>query len=64
MPKKSFNLDKDFYNPTLIEEALKDFSSFSLEYRETTLTIDDEDPQLLFDEFSNYCIALYNEKLT
>lgn len=63
MQKKNFTLDKSFYPQTLVEEAISEFSSFDIEYTQEWVSIQDDDPQELFDEFSNYCIALYNEKL-
>ncbi|GAB0175104.1 MAG: hypothetical protein HHAS10_09830 [Candidatus Altimarinota bacterium] len=63
MQKKNFNLDKNFYPQALLEEAISEFESFDIQSIQDGISIQDEDPQGLFDEFSNYCVALYNEKL-
>ncbi len=62
MPKKNFNLDSNLYPKPILEQWIEDFSDFSIILHEWWVEIDDENPQMVFDEFSNYCLLLINEK--
>lgn len=63
MPKQNFKLDNHFYTQNLLESAIRDFSDFTIKISSTGIEIEDEDPEKIFDEFSNYCIALSNENI-
>jgi hypothetical protein len=63
MPKQNFNLDKIFYTSSLVSRAKEAFADFDIEITKEGIGIDDEFPQDIFDEFSNYCIALLDEQL-
>lgn len=60
MSKKIFSLDREFYPDEIIFQAISDFEDFSIFFENDELMIDDQDPQAVFDEFSNYCIYLLN----
>lgn len=63
MPKQNFNLDSILYPASYVEAARGAFSDYDITFVEGVLTIDDVDPQRIFDEFVNYTIALSNESL-
>lgn len=63
MQKKSFSLDSAFYPEDIILQTIEAFSECSIEFKEYTLWITDDHPEHIFDEFSNYCLALSNEQI-
>lgn len=63
MQKKSFSLDSAFYKKDILIKAQADFKDFSIELKDGTITTEDENPELIFDEFCNYILALSNEEL-
>lgn len=58
MQKKNFNLDKNFYQESFIDQAISDFADFRINKTDLGVEITDEDPQMVFDEFSNYILSL------
>ncbi len=60
MSKKIFSLDKEFYSDEVVNQAISAFEDFVIFFENGVLIIDDQDPQAVFDEFSNYCIYLLN----
>lgn len=63
MSKKTFNINNLLYPEEVIRQALTDFEGYALEYHDGGITIDDEDPQWVFDELINYTISLMNESI-
>ncbi|MDD2892111.1 MAG: hypothetical protein PHQ95_04040 [Candidatus Gracilibacteria bacterium] len=66
MLKKTFKVNSVLYGEKNIEQMIKDFSDFSLDYKEGILNISgntDEEIEEIFHESMNYLIALYNENI-
>ena len=63
MQRKSFNLDKLFYSESIVSQAKDAFNDFDIDIVEWVIFITDDDPQIVFDEFSNYCISIFNEQI-
>ena len=63
MLKQNFSLDKTFYREDLVLITREVFGDFMIEVTSGGIEICDENPQSVFDEFSNYCLALSNEKI-
>ncbi len=61
MLKQNFKLGNNIYPEDMIQEAIRAFEGYNISYSEWILSIEDENTQEVFDEFSNYCIALFNE---
>ena len=64
MSKKTFKLDNTLYAQTRITASIQAFSGYSIVFAQDALTIDEEEPQQIFDEFMNYVLALSNESLS
>lgn len=60
MQKQNFKLENNFYPSSLIDRAIEDFQGYDIVFSQWILTISDDDPQWVFDEFSNYMLALSN----
>lgn len=66
MLKKSFKVNSALYGEKNIEQMIKDFSDFSLDYKAGILNISwktNEEIEEIFHESMNYLIALYNENI-
>jgi hypothetical protein len=63
MPKQNFKLDKNFYAEELVLLAREAFSDFDITITPVGIEISEENPQSIFDEFSNYCLGLSNEQI-
>jgi hypothetical protein len=63
MSKKTFNLNKQLYSADIIAEAIAAFDGYAIAYADGVLTIDEEDPQYVFDEFANYILSIYSETI-
>lgn len=64
MQKQNFKIDKEFYPDSIISLWVEAFDGFSIKASEWNIEISSENPQEIFDEFSNYCIALSNESFS
>ena len=58
MLKKTFNINKDIYPENLILEAINAFSGYNISYSNAIISIEEEDPQYIFDEFMNYALSI------
>ncbi len=58
MLKKTFNINKDIYPENLILEAINAFSGYNISYSNAIISIEEEDPQYIFDEFMNYVLSI------
>jgi hypothetical protein len=63
MSKKTFNLDRDLYPESIIAATITAFTGYNIIYADGSLTIDEEDPQYVFDEFANYILSIYSETI-
>ncbi len=58
MSKKTFSVNNILYPEALIQEAILAFDGYAIVASDSTITIDDEDPQYVFDELMNYILSL------
>ncbi len=58
MSKKTFQINSTLYPEILLQEAIDAFSDYTITYSGGILSIEDEDPQYVFDEFMNYILSL------
>lgn len=58
MSKKTFNVNSILYPEIIIQEAILAFDGYDISMNSNAITIDDEDPQYIFDEFMNYSLSL------
>ncbi len=58
MSKKTFNVNSSLYPQSFLKEAIVIFSGFQIILNGGSITIEDEDPQYIFDEFMNYSLSL------
>ncbi len=58
MSKRIFNVNNTLYNDSIILSAISAFEWYIISYQGGTITIDDEDPQYVFDELMNYTLSL------
>ncbi len=63
MSKKTFQINNTLYPESIIQEAIADFGDYAITFSDGVLSIDDEDPQYVFDEFMNYILSLSLENL-
>ncbi len=61
MSKKIYQVNNSLYPASYIQDTLVAFVGYEITYSHNTLTIDDEDPQYVFDEFMNYTLSLLLE---
>ena len=61
MQKQNFILDKKFYSDDSVMQSKEAFSDFTIIITSDGVEITDDNPQYVFDEFSNYCIIISNE---
>ena len=58
MLKKTFNINKDIYPENLILEAINAFSGYNISYSNAIISIEEEDPQYIVDEFMNHALSI------
>ena len=58
MSKKTFHVNSQLYPELYIIEAIEAFDGYMISWKDGDLTIDDEDPQYVFDELMNYILSL------
>jgi hypothetical protein len=66
MWKKSFKIEDSIYSLDIIRQAIADYSDYNIDLGEGEIFITWEnkgEQEEIFNEFVNYCIALYNENL-
>ena len=62
MLKLNFEIDNNIYPIDLINQAISDFQEVSnITLNNNILTIEDENPEIIFSELINYVLALYNQ---
>lgn len=61
MSKKTFNIDSSLYPEHCIQEAILAFDGYDMIFSGNQITIDDADPQYVFDELMNYVLSLLLE---
>ncbi len=61
MPKKTFNIDSTLYPLDFLNQAKKSFEGYDIVVTARWVTIDDDNPVYIFDEFMNYTLSLYLE---
>lgn len=62
MWNKNFEINSNIYPKDLVVQAIDDFSQVAeITFNDQILTINDDEPQIIFNEFMNYLLALYNE---
>ncbi|MBX9809648.1 hypothetical protein K2X92_04650 [Candidatus Gracilibacteria bacterium] len=58
MLKKTFSLNNQLYPESDIRNAIDTFDGYLILWENGTLTIEDENPQFVFDELMNYILSL------
>jgi hypothetical protein len=58
MSKKTFLINNNFYPHDIIQNAIIAFGDYNITSADGTLSIEDEDPQYIFDELMNYTLSL------
>lgn len=58
MSKKTFSIDNSLYQENLISDAIAAFDGYTITLQGGRITIDDENPEYVFDELMNYTLAL------
>ncbi len=64
MLKKTFLIETELYNCICIEESIKSFEWFKITFLDSKLTIEgdnEDDIDLIFNEFMNFVLALQSE---
>lgn len=63
MSKKTFNVNNTLYSEKNIQEAILVFVGYTISVSDGIISIDDEDPQYVFDELMNYVLSLSLENI-
>ncbi len=63
MSKKTFNVNSTLYPEIIIQEAILAFVGYTISTSDSVITIDDEDPQYVFDELMNYILSISSETI-
>lgn len=63
MSKKTFQINSTLYPESIIQEVIAVFGDYAITFSDGILSIEDEDPQYVFDEFMNYILSLSLENL-
>lgn len=63
MSKKAFNINSEIYSKDSIIEAISSFTGYNISYDNEIISIDDEDPQYVFDELMNYSLSISLENI-
>lgn len=58
MPSKIFKIDSSLYSPEYITDAIGSFEGYVIKFSENIISIDDENPQYIFDELMNHVLSL------
>lgn len=58
MLKKTFTINKELYLDSLLLQAVSEFEGFDISYSWGEITIIDDNPQYVFDEFINYVLSI------
>lgn len=45
----------------MIHKAINEFHGYSITYVDESIIIDDENPQVIFDELLNYILSIFSE---
>ncbi len=61
MSKKTFNINNSIYSLELLLQTQEYFEGYDITIDRNTLSIDDENPQFVFDEFMNCALSIYSE---
>lgn len=62
MSKKTFNVNNTLYPEGVLLDARSVFWDFSIEIFPGAIEINEENPDIIFDEFMNYSLSLLLEK--
>ncbi len=61
MLKKVFKISSTLYPTPIVIQAIESFSDFQIQLIDSSIIIEDDDPQFVFDEFMNYTLSLLLE---
>ena len=57
MSKKTFKINNTLYPTEYVQDAIIAFDGYGIIYENEAITIDDENPQYVFDELMNYILS-------
>jgi hypothetical protein len=58
MSKKTFKISSSLYSINNIQDAISAFDGYQIDFDGNTISIDDENPQYVFDELMNYILSI------
>jgi hypothetical protein len=61
MSKKTFQIDDSLYTAELVHDAILAFDWFNIILEGNIITVEDENPDFVFDELMNYTLSLILE---
>lgn len=63
MSKKTFNINNSIYSFDILVQAKQYFEGFEITIDGNSVSITDDDPQFVFDEFMNCALSIYSETI-